>query len=150
VSARLVAWLMAGAMTVYLVFAVWRAALLIGDGEPVPVLLGIAVLALPLLGLWVLWRELSFGFATQRLGRELGALGGLPVDDLPRTPSGRVDKAAADARFGVYAEEVQADPDSWQAWYRLGIGYDDARDRKRARSAMRTAIRLHDHPTPRP
>ena len=68
----------------------------------------------------------------------------------PRTPSGRVDKAAADARFGVYAEEVQADPDSWQAWYRLGIGYDDARDRKRARSAMRTAIRLHDHPTPRP
>ena len=143
--ARLVAWLMAAAMSVYLVFAVWRAVLLIGDGEPVPILLGLAVLALPLLGVWVLWRELAFGFATQRLGRELGQLQGLPVDDLPRTPSGRVDKAAADARFGVYAEQVEADPDDWQAWYRLAIGYDDARDRKRARNAMRTAIRLHDN-----
>lgn len=143
-SARLVAWLMAAAMTAYLVFATWRAVLLIADGEVVPVLLGLAVLALPLLGLWVLWRELAFGFSTQRLGRELAAEGGLPVDDLPRTAGGRVEKDAADARFGTYAEQVEADPDDWRAWYRMAIGYDDARDRKRARAAMRTAIRLHD------
>ncbi len=143
-SARLVAWLMAAALTVYLVFATWRAALLIADGEVVPILLGLAVLVLPLLGVWVLWRELAFGFGSQRLGRELGAEGGLPVDDLPRTPAGRVEKDAADKRFGVYAEQVEAEPYDWRAWYRLAIGYDDARDRKRARAAMRTAIKLHD------
>jgi Flp pilus assembly protein TadD len=38
---------------------------------------------------------------------------------------------------------VQEAPDDWRAWYRLAIGYDDARDRKRARSAMREAVRLH-------
>ena len=91
----------------------------------------------------MLWRELAFGLRTQRLGRELGQAGGLPVDDLPRTPSGRIDKEAADARFVDYEAQVQAAPDDWRAWYRLAIGYDDARDRKRARAAMREAIRLH-------
>lgn len=143
-TSRVVAWVMAAATAAYLVFAGWRAVILIGEGDPVPIALGVAVLVLPLLGVWVLWRELSFGFATQRLGRELGAEGGLPVDDLPRTASGRVERAAADARFGTYEEQVRADPDDWRAWYRLAIGYDDARDRKRARAAMRTAIKLHD------
>jgi hypothetical protein len=143
VSARTLAWLLAAAMAVYLVFAGMRAAVLIASGDPVPMLLGISVIVLPLIGAWVLWRELAFGLRTQRLGRELGAEGGLPVDDLPRMPSGRVDKDAADARFPDYEAQVQADPADWRAWYRLAIGYDDARDRKRARAAMREAIRLH-------
>jgi hypothetical protein len=143
VSARTLAWLLAAAMAAYLVFAGMRAAALIASGDPVPVLLGISVVVLPLIGAWVLWRELAFGLRTQRLGRELGEEGGLPVDDLPRTPSGRVDKDAADARFPAYEAQVQADPGDWRAWYRLAIGYDDSRDRKRARAAMREAIRLH-------
>ena len=147
---RLVAWTIAAALVAYLAFAAWRAAILIADGEAVPTMLGVAVLVLPLLGAWVLWRELSFGFATQRLGRELGAQGGLPADDLPRTAGGRIEPAAADARFLVYAGQVESDPADWRAWYRLAIGYDDSRDRKRARAAMRTAIRLHDHRAPRP
>lgn len=142
-SARTLAWLLAAAMAAYLVFAGMRAAALIASGDPVPVLLGISVVVLPLIGAWVLWRELAFGLRTQRLGRELGEEGGLPVDDLPRTPSGRVDKDAADARFPAYEAQVQADPGDWRAWYRLAIGYDDSRDRKRARAAMREAIRLH-------
>jgi hypothetical protein len=107
-------------------------------------LLGLAVIVIPLLGAWMVWRELAFGLRTQRLGRELGESGGLPVDDLPRTPSGRVEKDAADVRFAEYEQEVQQAPRDWRAWYRLAIGYDDARDRKRARAAMREAIRLHD------
>ena len=148
-TARTVAWILAAAVAVYLVFTAARAWVLIASGDPVPVLLGLAVIVIPLIGAWMLWRELRFGFRTQELGRELGAEGGLPLDDLPRAPSGRVDRTAADERFPVYEAQVQADPDDWRAWYRLAIGYDDARDRKRARAAMRTAIRLHDTPARR-
>ena len=131
-------------MAVYLVFTAARAWALIASGDPVPVLLGVSVIILPLIGAWILWRELAFGLRTQRLGRELGEQGGLPVDDLPRTPSGRIERSAADARFEEYEQQVQLAPEDWRAWYRLAIAYDDARDRKRARSAMRRSIALHD------
>ncbi len=143
-TARTVAWIIAAAVGVYLVFTAARAWVLISSGDPVPVLLGLSVIVIPIIGAWVLWRELAFGMHTQRLGRELGAQGGLPVDDLPRTPSGRIERQAADERFAEYEQQVQESPDDWRAWYRLAIGYDDARDRKRARAAMRRAIALHD------
>ena len=143
-SPRTVAWILAAAVAVYLLFTAARSWVLIASGDPVPMLLGISVIAIPVIGAWVLWRELAFGLHTQRLGRELGAQGGLPVDDLPRTPSGRIEKEAADVRFSEYEQQVQESPDDWRAWYRLAIGYDDARDRKRARAAMRRAIALHD------
>ena len=146
-TARTVAWLLAAAVAVYLVFTAARAWALIASGDPVPVLLGVAVIVIPLIGAWMLWRELRFGFRTQALGRELGKEGGLPIDDLPRAPSGRIDREAADARFPEYEAQVLARPEDWRAWYRLAIGYDDARDRKRARSAMRTAIRLYEAET---
>lgn len=141
---RTVAWILAAAVAVYLLFTAARSWVLIASGDPVPMLLGISVIAIPAIGAWVLWRELAFGLHTQRLGRELGGQGGLPVDDLPRTPSGRIEKEAADVRFTEYEQQVQESPDDWRAWYRLAIGYDDARDRKRARAAMRRAIALHD------
>jgi len=142
-STRLVAFILATAVAVYLLFTVARSWVLIASGDPVPVALGIAVIVIPVIGAWVLYRELAFGMRTQQLGRELGAEGGLPVDDLPRTPSGRIERDAADARFAEYEQQVQSTPDDWRAWYRLAIGYDDARDRKRARAAMRRAIALH-------
>jgi hypothetical protein len=142
-SARTIAWILAGAVGVYLLFVAARAWVLITSGDPVPVLLGISVIVIPLLGAWMLGRELVFGVRSQQLGRTLGAEGGLPPDDLPRTPSGRIERAAADERFEEYRAEAAADPDDWRNWYRLAIAYDDARDRRRAREAMRTAIRLH-------
>jgi hypothetical protein len=143
VSTRTLAWILAAAVGVYLVFVGLRSWALIASGDPVPMVLGVSVVVIPLIGAWVLWRELAFGLHTQRLGRELGAEGGLPRDDLPRTPSGRVDRAAADRRFADYQAEVEQSPDDWRCWFRLAVGYDDARDRKRARAAMRRAIALH-------
>lgn len=142
-SAKVGAWILAGAVAVYLVFTAARAWALIASGDPVPILLGLAVIVIPLIGAWMLWRELQFGVRTQALGRELGNEGGLPIDDLPRSPSGRIEKEAADQRFAVYQQQVEEAPGDWRTWYRLAIGYDDARDRKRARAAMREAIRLH-------
>ena len=117
----------------------WRGVLLIGTGDPVAIGLGIAVLVIPMVGLYLVWREIQFGRQTEVLARELAEAGGLPVDDLPRRPSGRIERAA-DAAFAKYREEAEAAPDDWRVWFRLSTAYDAAGDRKRARASMRTAI----------
>jgi hypothetical protein len=143
-SAKTLSWLLALAVGVYIVFAGMRAWALIATGEPALILFGVSVVVIPAIGVWVLWRELAFGRRTQALGEALAEEGGLPVDDLPKTASGRIVKEAADARFAEYETAVQESPNDWRCWYRLAIGYDDARDRKRARAAMRTAIGLFE------
>jgi cytochrome c-type biogenesis protein CcmH/NrfG len=126
----------------YLVTLGWRAVALIRQGGLLEVLLGLGILALPLLGGWALWRELRFGRATEHLARDLEARGLLPEDTLPRRPSGRPDRAAADAWFEQFRTETATSPDQWESWFRLACAYDAAGDRKRARAAMRHAISL--------
>lgn len=133
---------MVAATSAYVLFALWRAWLLVDSGNATAIFLGIALLALPLLGIWVLWREVRFGFAMQQMGRVLAQENGLPADDLPKAPSGRPEREAADARFVERRAQVEADPDDWRTWFRLALAYDDARDRKRARKAMRQALAL--------
>jgi hypothetical protein len=116
----------------------------VASGEPVAVALGVAVLVLPVLGLGLVWREISFGRRSAELAAALEAEGGLPVDDLPRRPSGRVERTAADTAFDARQAEVEVAPDSWQAWYRLALAYEDAGDRTRARGAVRRAVELYD------
>jgi hypothetical protein len=115
---------------------------LLGVGSPAAAGLGIALLVLPALGVVLVWREVEFGRRTARLGARLASEGGLPVDDLPRRPSGRVDREAADAAFQALRAEAEADPGSWRAWYRLALAYDAAGDRGRAREAARHAVAL--------
>lgn len=114
------------------------------DGEVGDVLFGVGVLLLPLVGIILIWHEVRFGRATERLGRRLADEGGLPDDEMPRRPSGRVDRAAADAVFERRAAEAEATPDDWRVWYRLGLAYGDAGDTARGRRAMRRAIALED------
>lgn len=129
----------------YAALVAFKGIALIQDGSPLGVLLGLAVLVVPLLGLALVVRELHFGAQSARLADALAAEGGLPVDDLPRRPSGRVDREAADAEFARMRAETEADPDSWQSWFRLSLAYDAAGDRTRARAAARHAIDLHRH-----
>jgi hypothetical protein len=116
----------------------------VASGDPAAVLLGVGVLVLPVIGLGLVWREIAFGRRSAELAAVLETEGGLPVDDLPRRPSGRVDRAAADEAFTSRQAEVETAPDSWRAWYRLALAYDDAGDRTRARAAVRRAIALYD------
>jgi hypothetical protein len=143
VSARRWAALAFGVLVLYFVAIGWRGVVLLRVGGVVPVLLGLALLALPLVGLWAVVREWRFGTATEALAHELDVRGELPVDDLPRSPAGRIDRAAADAWFERFRREVDAEPASEAAWFRLALGYDAAGDRRRARAAMRRAVELH-------
>ncbi len=131
------------ALSVYFVLLGQRGIALIRDGGAVPVILGVAVLVLPLLGIWMVYSTIRSGFAHQHLvarAREAGR--DLDVSDLPTMPSGRVQRDAADALFEQVKQEWEADPDNWLATYRLARAYDYAGDRSRARETMRRAVAL--------
>lgn len=147
-SARFGVALMAVLLAVYIVLVAQRAWLLLGSGQPVGVAMGVALVVLPLIAAWALWRELAFGFGTQRLGRRLEAENALPAEELDVRPSGRADRAQADALFPLYRADVEEHPDDWRAWFRLGLAYDGAGDRRRAREAMRTAIAVEKRTRP--
>lgn len=134
--------LMAGLLALYLWATAYQAWVMIASGQPVAVVMGVALLILPAVGVWALVRELMFGFRSASLGKQLAAEGEMPFSDVEHTASGRVDRAIADAAFPSYAEAVDADSESWRAWFRLGIAYDAAGDRKRARASIRQAIAL--------
>lgn len=140
--ARVAALVMAALLVLYLVFVTNYALLLIRDDEPIAKAIGFALIVLPVLGAGVLVADLVFVVRGERLVRVLGEEGGLPVDDLPRLPSGRPDPVAADAEFPQYKDAVEAEPESWRAWLRLGLAYDASGDRRRARWATRKAIAL--------
>ncbi len=130
-------------LALYGIVLVDRGLRLIQTGEPVGIGLGIGVLVLPLIVLWALWREYSLAIAAQRMADELAQRGELPVDDLPRSPGGRIDRAAADADFAQYRTAVEEQPDDWGAWYRLAFAYDAAGDSRRRRESLRRAAGLY-------
>ncbi|MEU5629458.1 hypothetical protein ACIPH4_33360 [Streptomyces tendae] len=121
-----------------------RGVLLIKTGTLLTVTFGVAVLILPVIGLWFLWKNTQFVRRANALAAELDAEGGLPVDELKRTPSGRVDRESADAVFALRKAETEDAPADWRSWFRLAVAYHDARDTPRARKAMQRAIALHD------
>ncbi|GAA4802418.1 hypothetical protein [Streptomyces ziwulingensis] len=125
-----------------------RGVLLIEAGTLLTVTLGVAVLVLPAIGLWFLWKNTVFVRRANALAAELDAEGALPVDELRRTPDGRVDRDSADEVFARRKAETEDAPDDWRSWFRLAVAYHDARDTPRARKAMQRAIALHDGKDP--
>jgi tetratricopeptide (TPR) repeat protein len=140
---RIAAIVMVVLLVVYLVLVGQRAVLLMISGQAAGIIMGVALMILPVIAAWAIWREIMFGVHTEKLVHILDAEGGLPVDDLPHRASGRPLRDAADAEFPQYRAEVETQPRSWRAWFRLGLAYDAAGDRKRARHALREAIRLY-------
>ncbi|MDY6997868.1 MAG: hypothetical protein SW019_14805 [Actinomycetota bacterium] len=127
-------------------FMLWRLAwMFISSGDVVAIGLGLAIMVLPFIGVWVLLATLKAGLAHQRLARIVREEGlELDVSALPRRPSGRIDREAADALFAKVREELEADPDNWRRWYRLARAYDYAGDRGRARETMKKAVQMEE------
>ncbi|GEE02528.1 hypothetical protein nbrc107696_29740 [Gordonia spumicola] len=128
------------AMCVYFVILGRMAVNLIGEGTAVSIGLGVGVFILPLLGVWMIVSTLRSGIEHQRMAAAVGDLGReLDVDDLPRRPSGRIERDAADELFASVKDEWEADPSDWVSTYRIARAYDYAGDRSRAREMMKRA-----------
>ncbi|QDQ99243.1 hypothetical protein [Tomitella fengzijianii] len=131
------------ALAVYFVVLGQRAVQLISDGGAGMVVLGVAVLILPLMGVWMIYSTLRSAFAHDRLARRIAGEGlELDTGGLPRRPSGRFERDAADELFAEIKTEWESDPDDWRCNYRLARAYDVAGDRKRAREIMKRAVAL--------
>jgi hypothetical protein len=144
VKTRVAVVVMAALLALYLAFAIRYGLLLIGTGQAVGMAIGVALLVFPVIAGGALVAELVFTVRADRLGARLESEGGMPDEKLPTLPSGRIDRAAADAIFPRYQAEAEANPDDWRVWYRLGLAYDASGDRRRARWAMRQALRRAD------
>lgn len=129
-------------LLLYIVLAGQRAVVLLSSGEGVGIAMGVALIVLPIIALWAIGRELWFGVRAQKLGEILDAEGALPDEEIDVRPSGRATRDDADALFPAYRADVEERPDDWRSWYRLGLAYDAAGDRRRAREAVRRAIAL--------
>lgn len=90
-------------------------------GELIGMGLGLAILVFPVLGAWILWREMRFGYTMQRVATSWRELG---IDP-------------ADLTYERSLAAVEATPLRWEPWFELGLAYDRAGDRRRARAAMR-------------
>ena len=133
------------ALIVYFVLLGRIAMAFITSGEPAAVGLGVALLVMPLIGIWVMVSTVRAGLTHQRLGRIVKDEGmELDVGALPRMPSGRIERDAADALFETVRVELENDPENWRRWYRLARAYDYAGDRSRAREAMKKAVEMEE------
>ncbi len=146
-------WALTAAMVVasagYAVLALGRSWVLLTSGDLLQIVFAVAIVVVPVLGMAMILREVWFGWRTRQMGRILAAEGGLPEYRGELTPSGRPTKADADENFERYAREAAEAGDDWRAWFRLAVAYDDSRDRKRARAAMRHAASLFESDTRR-
>lgn len=140
--------IMAALLVLYLGLSLQRAWILLSSDVLVSKLLAIGMIILPVIGVWALAREIVFGSRLEGLGRQLEAEGGLP-EDLPRRPSGRIVREAADRDFQHWVQEAEAAPQDWRSWYRLGLAYSASGDTPRARRCMGDAVALSRGRDPR-
>lgn len=142
---QLVIGFMCVALVVYFVLLGRIAMAFITSGRPAAIGLGLALMIMPLIGIWVMVSTLRAGLAHQRLARIVKDEGmELDVSGLPRMPSGRIQRDAADALFETVRDELESDPGNWRRWYRLARAYDYAGDRSRARETMRKAVEMQE------
>lgn len=142
--AKITYFITAAVLVVYFVLVGSRGLMLLRQGTWLTVAFGAAVLVLPVIGVWFLWKNTQFVTRANQLATELEAEGGLPVDELERDAYGRILRDSADEVFARRKAETEDAPGDWRSWFRLAVAYHDARDTPRARKAMQRAIALHD------
>lgn len=139
---------MTALVLVYLVLIAERSYALIVSGELIGIALGSIMLFLPTIAFWAIAMELRFGLRIEKLGNVLMEEKAWPQFPFVYRASGRPTKESAEAVFEDYRKLVEADEHSWRAWFALGLAYDAAGDRARARKSMREALSLANNPKP--
>jgi hypothetical protein len=111
--------------------------------EVVARVMGVLILVFPAFAIWLTILEFKFGVQMERLTKQVEASGLWPDLKFEFRPSGRPTRESAIAVFGDYAKKVAADESNYLSWFALGLAYDAAGDRRRARASMRRAIKLN-------
>lgn len=141
-SAKVGAFVMTALVLMYLVLVGERSFALIGSDEPIGIAIGSLMIFLPVIAFWAIAMELRFGLKIESIGKKLQEENAWPRFDFVLRASGRPTKDSAVAVFDKYRVMVEEDENNWRTWFALGLAYDAAGDRPRARKAMRKAIEL--------
>lgn len=115
---------------------------LVAMDSPVAKAMGGLILVFPILAIWLTFMEFRFAVRLEKLTDKISADGNFPQLAFDYRPSGRATKASAAIVFEDYAKKVAADESNYLNWFALGLAYDAAGDRRRARAAMRRALKL--------
>jgi hypothetical protein len=141
-NAKIGAFLMAALTLIYAVVLTNTAISLLSVDEPVAKAMGALIIVFPVFAIWMIIREFSFGIKVERYATKVETEGKWPHFAFELRPSGRPTRDSADRVFESYAKAAKANPESALAWFSLGLAYDAAGDRPRARKAMRKALAL--------
>lgn len=144
-QAKLGAVVMTALLIVYLALVGERSFALIATEDPVAVAIGYLMLFIPAIALWGIVMELRFGMRIEKLGKVLQIENAWPRFEFELRPSGRPTKDSAQLVFQKFSDQVRQDENNWRNWFALGLAYDAAGDRPRARKAMRMAIKLSNN-----
>jgi hypothetical protein len=116
---------------------------LVSSDDTIAKLIGALLFVFPIIAIWSIFKEFAFGIKIEKLGKQLEAENGWPEFRFELRPSGRPVRESADREFDRFREKTQNEPNEWRNWFALGLVYDAAADRARARACMRKALKLH-------
>lgn len=138
--ARRIALILAAVLSVYLFFAASRGIDLIRTDDPAVQALGVAVLILPILGAFLVIREIRFGKLSYQMGQ---------VIDEAYLPAADIAADQKNANLVAAIDRAKEDMDNWKAWYSVALAYELMNERKLAREAMRYSVELFQAANPK-
>ena len=142
ISAKFGAVFMSVLLLVYVLLLGQTGFLLLQEPEPIAIAMGALILVFPFFGAWAIVKELTFGIKIEQLSKQILSEGTWPNFDLELRPSGRAVPESAAQMFNHYKVIVEAEPNDFHNWFNLGIAYNAAGDRRRARHALLKALEL--------
>lgn len=117
-----------------------RALVLLREGTPVGIAMGLALLVLPPFAVAFVLIEIRFGLRAAKLQRLVDQSG--IAFDYELRPSGKAKKESAQIGFERFKALVEANEENYLYWFLLADAYDKMGDRPRARKAARKAFLL--------
>ena len=142
-GAKLGAVVMTGLTVMYVFLLGEKGWVLLQQPNVIAKLMGGLILMFPAVAIWAIIRELIFGLKIEKLAGKVEESGQWPQFNFKLRPSGRPTRESANTEFERIRGLVEANENDWLAWFTLGLAYDAAGDRRRARLAMRKALALN-------